>query len=142
MSTPLLAVHDLRKHFLLGGSLLGRGARSLKAVDGVSFTVEKGETLSLVGESGCGKSTVARSLMRLFPQPTAAELGQYYPPNYWFAPGTDAASKAEDFYRWLVLGDHVRFVEKTIENTTAKGPLLDVGCGGGLFLRLLRQPGR
>ena len=80
-------------------------------------------------------------LMRLFPQPTAAELGQYYPPNYWFAPGTDAASKAEDFYRRLVLGDHVRFVEKTIENTTAKGPLLDVGCGGGLFLRLLRERG-
>ncbi|KMO35133.1 ABC transporter ATP-binding protein [Methylobacterium aquaticum] len=73
MSTPLLAVNDLRKHFLLGGSLLGRGARSLKAVDGVSFTVEKGETLSLVGESGCGKSTVARSLMRLFP-PTSGQV--------------------------------------------------------------------
>ncbi|GJD63108.1 ABC transporter ATP-binding protein [Methylobacterium frigidaeris] len=73
MSQPLLAVNDLRKHFLLGGGLLGRGARSLKAVDGVSFTLEKGETLSLVGESGCGKSTVARSLMRLFP-PTSGQV--------------------------------------------------------------------
>ncbi len=73
MSTPLLAVNDLRKHFLLGGGLLGRQARSLKAVDGVSFTLEKGETLSLVGESGCGKSTVARSLMRLFP-PTSGQV--------------------------------------------------------------------
>ncbi|AWN54129.1 oligopeptide/dipeptide ABC transporter ATP-binding protein [Methylobacterium sp. 17Sr1-1] len=73
MSQPLLAVNDLRKHFLLGGGLLGRGARSLRAVDGVSFTLEKGETLSLVGESGCGKSTVARSLMRLFP-PTSGQV--------------------------------------------------------------------
>ena len=80
-------------------------------------------------------------LMRLFPQPTAAELNKYYPPHYWFAPGTDAASRAEDFYRRLVLGDHVRFVERAIEKTTAPGPLLDVGCGGGLFLRLLRERG-
>ncbi|MBL8242172.1 MAG: class I SAM-dependent methyltransferase [Bryobacterales bacterium] len=81
-------------------------------------------------------------LMRLFPQPTAAELNQYYPANYWFAAGTDTASKLEDFYRRLVLGDHVRFVEKAIEGTKAAGPLLDVGCGGGLFLRLLRERGR
>lgn len=81
-------------------------------------------------------------LMRLFPQPTSEELGQYYPPNYWFAPGKDAASRAEDFYRRLVLGDHVRFVERAIESTAATGPVLDVGCGGGLFLRLLRERGR
>lgn len=81
-------------------------------------------------------------LMRLFPQPSAAELGQYYPPNYWFAPGADTASKLEDFYRRLVLGDHVRFVEKAVDATSAAGPLLDVGCGGGLFLRLLRERGR
>jgi len=80
-------------------------------------------------------------LIRLFPQPTAAELNRYYPANYWFAPGTDAASRAEDFYRRLVLGDHVRFVERAIENTKAAGPLLDAGCGGGLFLRLLRERG-
>lgn len=81
-------------------------------------------------------------LMRLFPQPTAEELGTYYPPNYWFAPGKDAASRAEDFYRRIVLGDHVRFVERAIESTQAAGPVLDVGCGGGLFLRLLRERGR
>lgn len=80
-------------------------------------------------------------LMRLFPQPTAAELNQYYPPNYWFAPGGDVASRAENFYRRLVLGDHVRFVERAIAATRAAGPLLDVGCGGGLFLRLLRERG-
>lgn len=80
-------------------------------------------------------------LMRLFPQPTAGELNEYYPKNYWYAPGKDTASQFEDFYRRLVLGDHVRFVEGTIASTTAAGPLLDVGCGGGLFLRLLRERG-
>jgi SAM-dependent methyltransferase len=80
-------------------------------------------------------------LMRLFPQPDAAELPSYYPPNYWFAPSADAVSRLEDFYRRLVLGDHVRFVERAIAATTAQGPILDVGCGGGLFLRLLREHG-
>ncbi|MFE1598273.1 ABC transporter ATP-binding protein [Methylobacterium sp. ID0610] len=69
----LLEVNDLRKHFTLGSGLFGRRARTLRAVDGVSFTVARGETLSLVGESGCGKSTVARSLMRLFP-PTSGQV--------------------------------------------------------------------
>ncbi len=69
----LLEVNDLKKHFALGGGLLGRRARVLRAVDGVSFTVARGETLSLVGESGCGKSTVAKSLMRLFP-PTSGQV--------------------------------------------------------------------
>lgn len=80
-------------------------------------------------------------LMRLFPQPTASELSTYYPQNYWFAPGDDSISRAEDYYRRLVLGDHVRFVEAAIAATKAPGPLLDVGCGGGLFLRLLRERG-
>lgn len=80
-------------------------------------------------------------LMRLFPQPTAAELHRYYPRQYWFAPGKDVASRAEDFYRRIVLGDHVRFVEKAIDASDAQGPILDVGCGGGLFLRLLREKG-
>lgn len=79
--------------------------------------------------------------MRLFPQPTPAELGQYYPQQYWFAPGQDFASRAEDFYRRLVISDHVRFVEKAIDSAEATGTVLDVGCGGGLFLRLLRERG-
>ncbi len=72
-SCPLLEVNDLKKHFALGGGLLGRSGRVLKAVDGLSFTVARGETLSLVGESGCGKSTVARALMRLY-APTAGQV--------------------------------------------------------------------
>jgi peptide/nickel transport system ATP-binding protein len=67
--SALLAVSDLRKHFPVrrGGKIgLGAAARVVHAVDGVSFHIDRGETLSLVGESGCGKSTVGRAILRLF----------------------------------------------------------------------------
>ena len=72
MSAPLLAVDGLTKHFALGSGWF-RSARQLRAVDGVSFEIRRGETLSLVGESGCGKSTVARAILRLTP-PTAGQV--------------------------------------------------------------------
>jgi len=63
--TPLLQVNDLKKHFLVrAGALFG--AARVRAVDGVSFEIQRGETLALVGESGCGKSTVGRAILRLF----------------------------------------------------------------------------
>ena len=62
---PLLALDGLVKHFPLKGGLLGRTQAVVRAVDGVGFDVRKGETLGIVGESGCGKSTTARLLMRL-----------------------------------------------------------------------------
>ena len=65
MSEPLLVVEDLKKHFPIEGGLLGRKIGDVKAVDGVSFTIQEGETLGLVGESGCGKSTTGRMLLRL-----------------------------------------------------------------------------
>jgi peptide/nickel transport system ATP-binding protein len=65
MNAPLLQVNDLKKHFPVGGGLFRRKAK-VYAVDGVSFEVARGETLSLVGESGCGKSTVGRAILRLF----------------------------------------------------------------------------
>ncbi|MGC8476663.1 MAG: ABC transporter ATP-binding protein [Acetobacteraceae bacterium] len=71
--TPLLEVSELRKHFPLRGGLLGRAAGYVYAVDGVSFTVARGETLSLVGESGCGKSTVGRAVLRLI-APTSGSV--------------------------------------------------------------------
>src|SRR5712691_10776674 len=66
MSAPLLAVNDLKKHFPVRTGLLRTGTRVVYAVDGVSFHIDKGETLALVGESGCGKSTVGRAILRLF----------------------------------------------------------------------------
>jgi peptide/nickel transport system ATP-binding protein/oligopeptide transport system ATP-binding protein len=63
--TTLLEVEGLVKHFVAARSVLGRPTAYVKAVDGVSFTVEAGKTLALVGESGCGKSTVSRLVLRL-----------------------------------------------------------------------------
>jgi 2-polyprenyl-3-methyl-5-hydroxy-6-metoxy-1,4-benzoquinol methylase len=75
------------------------------------------------------------------PTPLPEELKHYYPDSYWFAPGESAASRLEEAYRRLVLRDHVRFVAQAMAGSTARGPLLDVGCGGGLFLGMMRQRG-
>ncbi len=64
---PLLEVKDLKKHFPIHGGLLGQVTAKVYAVDGVSFDIRRGETLSLVGESGCGKSTVGKAILRLYP---------------------------------------------------------------------------
>ncbi len=71
--TALLDVRNLKKHFPLHAGLLGGVTGQVYAVDGVSFTIAKGETLSLVGESGCGKSTVGKTILRLF-APTGGEV--------------------------------------------------------------------
>src|SRR5262249_12652866 len=65
----LLEVTDLVKHYPVRAGVLRRSVGTVHAVDGVSFGLSKGETLGLVGESGCGKSTVARSVLRLI-EPT------------------------------------------------------------------------
>ena len=70
---PPLAVRDLVKHFPILTGLLQRQTGAVKAVDGVSFDVAHGETLGLVGESGCGKSTVAKTVLKLI-EPTAGEV--------------------------------------------------------------------
>ena len=70
-NTPLIEVKNLKEHFPIQVS--GLKTKPLKAVDGVSFTINRGETLGLVGESGCGKTTVGRTLLHLY-KPTDGEI--------------------------------------------------------------------
>jgi peptide/nickel transport system ATP-binding protein len=70
---PLLSITGLRKHFPIYGGLLNRRVATVQAVDDISFTVAKGETLGVVGESGCGKSTTARLVMHLM-RPDAGSI--------------------------------------------------------------------
>jgi len=72
VTTPLLEVRDLVKHYP-GGGMLSPGRPPVRAVDGVSFDIAPGETLGLVGESGCGKSTVGRTILRL-DEPTSGQV--------------------------------------------------------------------
>ena len=92
------------------------------------------EQFAVVRCAQCGMS-------RLDPQPAPERLGRYYPQNYWFAPDRSAASRLEESYRRLVLRDHVSFVARALADSKASGPLLDVGCGGGLFLGMMRDRG-
>jgi len=73
MSETLLEVSDLKKHFPIHKGVFSRVSGHVYAVDGVSFAIKRGETLGLVGESGCGKSTVGRTLLRLL-EPTDGSI--------------------------------------------------------------------
>ena len=87
----LLSVKGLRKHFAVKGGIFAREVERVHAVDGVNFDIGKGETLGLVGESGCGKSTTGRCILRLI-EPTSGEI--------WFQ-GTDVAQLGGDALRSL-----------------------------------------
>jgi 2-polyprenyl-3-methyl-5-hydroxy-6-metoxy-1,4-benzoquinol methylase len=85
----------------------------------------------------CGRC----GLLRLSPQPTASELAAYYPDDYWFTPDAGSVSRLEERYRRFVLQDHVRFARRALAAAPAGGLVVDVGCGGGLFLRMLAERG-
>jgi oligopeptide/dipeptide ABC transporter ATP-binding protein len=72
-AAPLLSVRDLTKYFPIKRGVFGRVSGNVRAVDGVSFDVAQGETLALVGESGCGKSTTGRAILRLI-EPTSGSV--------------------------------------------------------------------
>jgi len=71
--TPLLTVRDLVKHFPISRGVFRRHVGAVRAVDGISLDVMPGETLALVGESGCGKTTAGRSILRLI-EPTSGDI--------------------------------------------------------------------
>ena len=73
MAAEILAVKGLKKYFTFRRSWLGRSLEYVKAVDGIDFHINYGETLGLVGESGCGKSTTGRTIIRLL-APTEGEI--------------------------------------------------------------------
>jgi oligopeptide transport system ATP-binding protein len=73
MSAPLLEVRDLAMHFPVGGGMFAKPAGVVKAIDGISFSIRKGETLGLVGESGCGKTTTGRCILQL-ERPTSGSI--------------------------------------------------------------------
>lgn len=89
MAEELLVVKNLKKYYPITGGVLGGEVGIVKAVDDVSFSVKRGETLGLVGESGCGKSTTGRSLLRLI-EPTSGEIT---------FDGTDVTSLSADAMR-------------------------------------------
>jgi SAM-dependent methyltransferase len=80
-------------------------------------------------------------LIRLYPRPAPSELGSYYPPEYWYTAEGATVDRLEQTYRRFVMRDHLAFVERAMRDSAAKGLILDVGCGGGLFLQMLAERG-
>ena len=108
--TTLLEVKHLKKYFPVAGGILRRKVGEVKAVDDISFVVREGETLGLVGESGCGKTTVGRAILRL-EEPTAGQAlfrSERLAAEGLMAAGTDSAPRAPGAVVDLVTLDRER----------------------------------
>jgi oligopeptide transport system ATP-binding protein len=127
MTEPLLKVQGLKKHFPIRGGLLQRVVDKVHAVDGVSFDLARGETLGLVGESGCGKSTTGRCILRLI-EPTAGEV--------WFE-GRSVTAAGKDELRALARDMQIIFQDPF----ASLNPRMTVGAiiGEGLVIHQLAQ---
>ena len=112
MTQPLIQVRDLKTYFRTTDG-------AAKAVDGVSFDIRKGETFALVGESGCGKSVTALSLMRLIPQPAGRIAG-----GQILLDGKDLVTYTETQMR-AIRGDRISMIFQ--EPMTSLNPVFTIG---------------
>ena len=121
---PLLAVSDLRKHFPIRTGVLSRVSGYVKAVDGVSFDINRGETFALVGESGCGKSTTGQTILRLI---SATSGGVHFD-------GEDVLAASGERMRRLRKAMQIVFQDPY----SALNPRMTVGSAIGEILRVHR----
>jgi oligopeptide transport system ATP-binding protein len=130
VTEPLLKVQDLKKHFAIRAGVLQRVTDKVHAVDGVSFDLMAGETLGVVGESGCGKSTTGRCILRLI-EPTAGEV--------WFE-GRSVTQASRDDLRALARDMQIIFQDPF----ASLNPRMTVGAiiGEGLVIHQLAKSAR
>jgi oligopeptide/dipeptide ABC transporter ATP-binding protein len=131
-SEILLASFNLRKYFPIRGGLFSTHVGDVQAVDGVSLTVGRGETVGLVGESGCGKTTVGRLLMRLI-EPTSGHV--------FYRPPPDVFARLEELYRTLAPFAHANngAAELTPEAKQALGELDKLAQQYSIYRKSHRQ---